>query len=95
MVSCRGPPQNTGPQAIACFACPIATPLHGTVKCPLDAYFRISTVGHPGTFHILFYKYCEISDSLLCTVNLEIQLISNTGYHQYYIVGKYKANDFI
>ncbi len=25
MVSCRGPPQNTGPQAIAC---PIATPLH-------------------------------------------------------------------
>ncbi len=24
MVSCRGPPQNTGPQAIAC---PIATPL--------------------------------------------------------------------
>ncbi len=28
MVSCRGPPQNTGPQAIACLACPIATPLH-------------------------------------------------------------------
>ncbi len=27
MVSCRGPPQNTGPQAIACLACPIATPL--------------------------------------------------------------------
>ncbi len=28
MVSCRGPPQNTGPQAIACLACPIATPLN-------------------------------------------------------------------
>ncbi len=27
MVSCRGPPQNTGPQSIACLACPIATPL--------------------------------------------------------------------
>ncbi len=29
MVSCRGPPQNTGPQATACIACPIATPLGG------------------------------------------------------------------
>ncbi len=28
MVSCRGPPQNTGPQATACLACPIATPLY-------------------------------------------------------------------
>ncbi len=27
-VSCRGPPQNTGPQATACLACPIATPLY-------------------------------------------------------------------
>ncbi len=35
MVSCRGPPQNTGPQAIACRACPIATPLiiTGESKC--------------------------------------------------------------
>ncbi len=30
MVSCRGPPQNTVPQAIACLACPIATPLPST-----------------------------------------------------------------
>ncbi len=30
MVSCRGPPQNTGPQATACLACPIAMPLLGT-----------------------------------------------------------------
>ncbi len=36
MVSCWGPPQNTGPQAIACLACPIATPLLGSSFCQCD-----------------------------------------------------------
>ncbi len=40
MVSCRGPPQNTGPQAIACLACRIATPLSTTapVRSPHTSY---------------------------------------------------------
>ncbi len=37
MVSCRGPPQNTGPQATACLACPIATPLFKLNRCLFKA----------------------------------------------------------
>ncbi len=57
MVSCEGPPQNTGPQAIACLACPIATPLD--VSKALHAYkstpIQFSIVTLYG-FQVVHYK---------------------------------------
>ncbi len=34
---------------------------HGTVKCPSDLHFIISLkiIGHPATFHLLFFKNDE------------------------------------
>lgn len=45
--------------------------------CLLDAHFRISPeiVGHPGTFHLLFYGY---------TINSDIQIGSYT-FHLYIV----------
>ncbi len=61
MVSCRGPPQNTGPQAIACLACPLATPLCGGPDVTLTtlrvwpAFGTSSVVANKYLF-----KYCLI-----------------------------------
>lgn len=55
-----------------------------TVKCPSKAHFKVlaGVVGHPGTFHLLFYKYFFSGTFIYCIAGKYAYLHAASDFEQ-------------
>ncbi len=90
MVSCRGPPQNTEPQAITCLACPIATPVSPNPILCISGWNRIWITECP-------HRISQLFESDLCVhkrsfVFNECELVSMVMSLRCYAYAKHNSN---
>ncbi len=90
MVSCRGTPQNAGPQAIACLACPIATPLSTraqSVKPEGNSPIKKENRQISHLLRLLYSSALMLVNSILCNRKIAIFRLLRQPYTQLLIRG--------